>query len=417
MKRWFWLLALGVGISARGVGAEEPVSPREVPAPVAPAVLPTPEPPAAPAVPAPVPTPARLRAADDTLPVVIRDDRRRAVTLRIPRSLHRDANRFRLYGARPLTLWSHDRRKDLYRDAFLELATYSRLTPTTTTAWDSVSKQWSWLASQNPELRRLGAALPAVTVPAAFQSSFAVPRGATGDLLKDLASKPGYPQLSALLKSLAGAGYKPEGAEPMLEALQLRALATDEAARRLTLLGETLQFDAPGTDPALKEGYLAARSEFEQVRQGLWPAVALSIQKNQGRLMLSAAKQIVLSRVGWWAIFGQLAWQGAESTLSAEYRGQYAITLATLATRLGEQCASGTAAGNPERLTRSLPLAVYSEYALNYQLTEALKTGQVMGLKPSGGIGTMEWQLRFSDRCNQLRAALGPGTSGIAASP
>jgi hypothetical protein len=328
----------------------------------------------------------------------------------MPRSLHRDANRFRLYGTRPLTLWSHDRRRDLYRDAFLEVATYSRLSGTTT-AWDSAGQQWKWLASQSPELRRLAGTVPGV------REITDAPRRVSGDLFKDLAKQPGYPQLSALLKALAGSDYKPDAAEPMLEALQLRALATDEAARRLALLGQSLPLDGPGADPALKEGYLAARAEFEEVRQGLWPALALSVRKNQGRLVLSAAKQVVLSRVGWWAIFGQLAWQGAESTVSAEYRGQYAIALATLAARLNDYCTQPPAGADPTRLAAAYPLAVYAEYALNYQLTEAHKTGQVMGLKPAGGIGTIEWQLRFTDRCNQLRAALEPGATGMAARP
>jgi hypothetical protein len=360
----------------------------------------------APASPVTVPS-VRLCAADETLPVTVKDDRGHSVTLRVPRSLHRDANRFRLYGTRPLTLWSHDRRRDLYRDAFLEIATRAQLSQTSN-AWDTLSQQWEWLRSQSPEIQRLTSAAHATQVPAALQQGIAAPVQASREVLKELASRPGYPQVSALLKALAGADFKPDAADPMLEALQLRALATDEASRRLQLLGDALRVQAPEADPALREGYLAARTEFEEVRQGLWPALALSMKKNQGRLVLSAVKQIVLSRVGWWAIFGQLAWQGVESSVNTEYCGQYAICLATLATRMAESCTASEVRAGPDPRVAYTPLALYAEYVLNYQLTEALKTGQLLPLQPAGGRSTASWQIQFSGRCNELRLALAP---------
>jgi hypothetical protein len=347
----------------------------------------------------------KLCAADETLPVALQDDRRTAVTLRVPRSLHRDANRFRLWGTRPLTLQSYDRRRDLYRDAFLEIATRAQLSQTST-AWDSLSQQWEWLRSQSPEIQRLYNAAQASQVPASFQQGIAAPVKASGELLKELAARPGYPQVSSLLKALAGADFKPDTPEPMLEALQLRALATDEAAHRLQLLGEALRLQAPEVDPAMREGYVTARMEFEEVRQGLWPALAASMKKNQGRLVLSAVKQITLSRVGWWAIFGQLAWQGVESTINTEYRGQYSICVATVATRLSDACEQPAQRVGPEPRVAFTPLALYAEYVLNYQLTEALKTGQVMPLQPAGGRNSATWQIQFSGRCNELRLAL-----------
>jgi len=345
-----------------------------------------------------------LRAPDDTLPLRVRDDHGRMVDLRIPRSLHRDANRFRLYGTRPLTLWSHSRRRDLYRDAFLELATQANLTRPTT-AWDSASQQWEWLRSMSPELQQASNNLQ---LPAAFRDGVEQPLRSTGQALKELAAKPGYPQLAAALKALAGADFKPEGVEPMTDAIQLRALATDQADRRLALLGDALRVNGPNVDPALRDGYRAAREEFDQVRSGLWSALALSMKKNQGRLMLSAARQIVLSRLGWWAIFGHLAWQGVESNLNAEYGGQYAICLATVASGVAEACGRVPEPGGPEPLVAYLPLALYAEFALNYQLTEAHKTGQLLGLKPAGGRSTATWQLSFSQRCSELRTALSP---------
>lgn len=359
-----------------------------------------------PAIPA-VPPSVKLCAADETLPVVLQDDHRLLVTLRVPRSLHRDANRFRLYGTRPLTLQSYDRRRDLYRDAFLEIATRAQLSQTSN-AWDSLAQQWEWLRSQSPEVQRLYSAARVTQGSSALQRGIAAPARASGELLKELASKPGYPQVSALLKSLAGADFRPEAADPMVEALQLRALATDEAAHRLQLLGDALRLQSPDADPAMREGYLTARMEFEEVRQGLWPALASSMKKNQGRLMLSAVKQIALSRVGWWAIFGQLAWQGAESSFNTEYRGQYSICLATVATRLSESCELPNLRVGPEPRVAFTPLALYTEYVLNYQLTEALKTGQVLPLQPAGGRNTATWQIQFTGRCQELRLALAP---------
>lgn len=384
MRRLLALFALSAAVSLPAVGQE--------------------------AVPAPAggerPVQLSLQAITATLPVRLRDSQGRTITIRMPRSLHRDANRFRLYGTRPLTLWSHSRRQDLYRDAFLELATQSRLTRPTT-AWDSAAQQWNWLRSLNPELQRTTEALTTLQAPEKLRESVEQPIRSTTDALKALAAKPDYSQLATAVKALAGAEFKPE-ADPMLEAFQLRALATDEAERRLNLLGEAIGIHQPGTDPAMRAGYLAACDEFEQVRNGLWSALALSMKKNQGRLILSAAKQIVLSRLGWWALFGHLAWQGVESTLNAEYGGQYAVCLATLASRLAETCGATGDRNSATPRTAYLPLALYAEFAMNYQLTEALKSGQLLGLKPAGGRGVSAWQLQFSDRCAELRAALAP---------
>jgi hypothetical protein len=147
-------------------------------------------------------------------------------------------------------------------------------------------------------------------------------------------------------------------------------------------------------DPALRDGYRLARKEFDQVRQGLWPAVAASVKSHQGRLMLSAVRQVVLSNLGIWALFGYLGWQGVQSALNVEYQGQYAICLGTLAANL-----QGAASDH-------LPLSRYAEYALNYQLTEALKEGQIMPLKPAGGKPATTWQIHLTGRCEELRAAL-----------
>jgi hypothetical protein len=181
--------------------------------------------------------------------------------------------------------------------------------------------------------------------------------------------------------------------------LQLRAAATDEAHARLLQLGKAINPEAIGTDPALRDGYRAAVAEFEEIRKGLWPAVGASLRKHQGRLLVSAVKQIVLSRLGVWAIFGQLGWQGVESTLNAEYRGQLAICYTTLACALAE-----IAARAPEHQ----PLALYAEYAASYQLTEALKADQLMALKPAGGRSSGDWQIHLSGRMEELRKALAP---------
>jgi hypothetical protein len=317
--------------------------------------------------------------------VVIRDSRGATVTLRVPLALHRGANAYRLYGKRPLTLWDRGRRRDLYRDAFLELATRSRLAPGAT-AWDPLVKQLAWVRSLHPRL-------DLATLPAAEG------QGVTAELLRRLRSVPGYGHLEALGRAVGEAGSPIDASEPVMAALQLRALATDEAEKRLFQAGEALGVERPGADPALRDGYRAARAEFEQVRRGLWPAIAQALEKNRGRLLLSAVRQIALTSLGSWAIFGQLGWQAVESTLNAEYRGQAAVALATVAAGLAEAYT-----GQPE----ALPLGLYAEYAVNYQLTEALKSGQVMGLKPAGGRSSGSWQIQLAGRCDELRKALAP---------
>jgi hypothetical protein len=124
--------------------------------------------------------------------------------------------------------------------------------------------------------------------------------------------------------------------------------------------------------------------------------VAQSLQKNQGRLVLGGLRDVVLTRLGFWSMFGYLGWQGAEAALNAEYRGQYAIVLATVAAELQSK---------PEA---DPSLALYAEYALDYQLTEALKDGQLLGLKAAGGRTASDWQIRLSGRCEELRQALAP---------
>jgi hypothetical protein len=360
MHRLSWLLALLAALVTGGVRADTMVPPASAP---------------------PV-----LLCAQETAAVSIRDSGRTSVTLRVPLALHRGANAFRLYGTRPLTLWDRGRRRDVYRDAFLELSTRSRLVPGTT-AWDPLSKQLSWVGSLRPGLdfSSLGGGDLAK---------------AASDLSRRVRSLPGCEHLEALGKALNGGAPVVDTSGPVMAALQLRALATDEAERRLILIGDALAVEAPGVDPALRDGYRAARAEFEEVRKGLWPAIAHALEKNRGRLLLSAIKQIVLSNLGAWAIFGQLGWQAVESALNAEYRGQAAVCLATLAASLAPPAAT-----RPE----VVPLALYAEFAVSYQLTEALKTGQIMALKPAGGRTTGGWQIHLSGRCEDLRKALAAG--------
>jgi hypothetical protein len=341
------------------------------------------------------------RVAEETASLSLRDFQGADVILRIPLALHRPANAFRLYGIRPLTLKDRGRRKDLYRDAFLELATRSRLSGEVT-AWDTLSKQVDWLTKPgNRFLFSPPPALPAPTPPSNCGPNLEIPAldAATrslGDVLQRAAATPGFNQLSSLTQAL-GEGATPQGTlEPLIATLKLRALATDDAEKRLADLGAALP-TGRGVDPALREGYLAARQEFIEVRQGLWPAIGASVRKNQGRLLLSAAKELVLSRVGFWAIFGQLGWSAAEATLSSEHQGQYAIAVATIAQQLAE-----SARQRPELL----PQALYSELVLQFQLTEALKQGQIMALKPAGGRDTAGWQIHCSERCEELKRAL-----------
>lgn len=351
-------------------------------------------------VPAPILAPAGEPVAIQALPesaeVSLKDSRGSRVAIRVPLALHRPANRFRLYGMRPLTLWDAGRRRDLYRDAFLEMATQSGLKAPVTT-WDTLSRQLDWLTGPR------GGGVPGATV---------LPRDPgkeIGELARRLAVQPNYGNLQALGKavgdSAANAGTEAvlgQAREPVVTALQLRALATDQAEQRLLRLGAILVDGEPrGIDPAMREGYTLARQEFAEVRQGLWPAVGSQVKKSGGKLLFSAAKNLVLSRLGWWALFGELGWQGAEASLNAEYHGQYSVVIATAMHRLSD----ARIARRPE--DASLPL--YCEYALTYRLTEALKSGQMFGLSPAGGRAPGDWQILWSTRLGELKAALSAG--------
>jgi hypothetical protein len=357
MRKLTWLVLLLVGLSAQVGGAETGSAAQSLPKP---------------------------RVVEETAPVTLRDDRRATVTLRVPHALHRPANAFRLYGGRPLTLHSRNRRRDLYRDAFLELATRSRLTPAAS-LWDPLAKQWEWLLRSNPNIIRADAE--------GIRSAF--PEEA-----EKLA-----PHLRALTRALREGAAIENLAGPIVEALRLRALATDQAEQRLLRIGQALDREgAPDregaiSDPALRAGFQAARAEFEQLRKGLWPAIATSLKKNGGHLLLRAARDLVLSQLGTWAIFGYLGWQTLEANFNAEYHGQYAVCLAT---------ASASLAQRTHKASEALPAALYAEYLLNYELTEALKQGQVMGLKPAGGRAAGSWQVQFTGRCDELRKALTP---------
>lgn len=330
--------------------------------------------------------PAQLRVLQETAVVSVRDSRGATVALRIPMALHRGANHYRLYGERPLTLQSRERRRDLYRDVFLELATRSYLTPRTS-VWDGLGKQVQWLASSGTGLR-----LPDVGLGAAPQGL----EQAVGAALRNAAGLAENRNVSALLTELgrnAGGGT----AEPLITSLQLRALATDQAEKRLREIGAALELQAAGTDPALREGYLAAAREFEEVRRGFWPALAAGFRKNQGRLLVSAVKDLALSSLGAWAIFGHLGWKSVEGVVNSEQRGQVALCYATVAAALAERSA---------RQVELQPHALYAEYALDCQLSETLKEGQWMALKPAGGRTAGSWQIQLSGRCAELREAL-----------
>lgn len=318
--------------------------------------------------------------------VTLKDDRGARVTLQVPLAIHRDANRFRLYGNRPLTLRSRDRRVDLYRESLLELATRAHLTPRTS-VFDDVNKQVEWLKGVQPNL-------PWGSLPALPKNDFGK---ALGELGKRAQAIPGYGNLAAVEKSL-GSIVGIEVPESVQETLKLRALATDEAEARLKELGRTLKLDQ-AADPALRSGYNAAVSDFRAVRRDFWTAVASSIRRNRGQFALSAARQVILSPLGAWAMFGYLGWRGVETIFNAEYRGQLAICTATI-----ERPLSDAAGLDPAQQ----PQALYARYALSYQLTEALRDDGLMALKPGGGRTAGAWNIELSSQLDDLKRALTP---------
>jgi hypothetical protein len=318
--------------------------------------------------------------------VSLKDDRGAVVTLQVPLAIHRDANRFRLYGNRPLTLRSRDRRTDLYRESFLELATRAHLTPRTS-VFDDVNKQVEWLKGVQPNL-------PWGSLPALPKNDFGK---ALGELGKRAQALPGYGNLAAVEKSL-GSIVGIEVPESVQQTLKLRALATDEAENRLQELGRALKLEQ-AADPALRAGYNAALSDFRAVRRDFWTAVASSIKRNQGQFALSAARQVILSPLGAWAMFGYLGWRGVETIFNAEYRGQLAICTATVERRLSDNAALDSAQQTQ---------ALYARYALAYQLTEALREDGLMALKPAGGRTAGAWEIELSSQLDELKRALTP---------
>lgn len=315
--------------------------------------------------------------------VLLRDNRGLPVSLHVPGALHRPANAFRLYGARPLTLRDRNRRRDLYRDALLELATRSRLQDSVA-AWEPVARQMEWLEGRNPHLRAL------------LQGGDDAIEAAS-KLSRQLEGLAAYRHLRTVSALLNRPVPVPGLSAPLMETLRLRAVATDEAEQRLAALGRALGVERPGADPALRDGYRLARVEFDRLRAGLWSTLVFTVERHRGRLVAQAVRDLVFSSLGAWALLGHLAWQSTEGALNAEYAGQLAVLHATLAARL--EAARGT-------VSEAEALAPYAEYALYYQLTEALKDGRLPAWKPAGGRSVGEWQLLLGERQRELRAAL-----------
>lgn len=348
----------------------------------------------------------RPQVIAETAPLTIKDSRGTSVTLRIPLSLHRPANAFRLYGGRPLTLQSYERRRDLYRDAFLELVTQSGLQPRVS-MFDTVGKEAQWLGDQAwRQLDRYqkgqNPTLPKVDLSLLTRD----PRRAARQIADTARlGRPG-PISDHVGSVLRAVGQNPPStAKPVVEALTLRAVAADAAEARLRSAGRALGFE-PGylprdlaLDPAMRAGYQAALTEFGEVQKGLWPAIVSSVYRNQGKLVIEAVKKIALSSLGFWAVFGYLGFQGAESAMNAEYRGQYSICLATLEAALLQ-------AGAATPAEEAYQLALAAECSLNYQLTEALKRPALFPLEPAGGKSPGQWQMVFSQRWNTLRTEL-----------
>ncbi len=349
----------------------------------------------------------QTQAVQETASVAFRDIRGTSVTMRIPLALNRPANYFRLYGLRPLTLHDPGRRRDLYRDAFLEMATGSLLQPRVD-IWAPADQQLQWIGqfvwrqtSRPPSLQGIGPVWERLRNPGGLARDGA-------SWVREMTRTPLPAHAAALVRAF---GDDPPGAAgPVLEALAFRALATDEAEARLRTAGLALGLDqaAPGIgsrDPALREGYRAARAEFDQVRQGLWPGIAAAMRRRQGSLVMDAIKPLALSSLGGWALFGYLGWQAAESALNVEYRGQSALCLATLAVALrnAEQGPSVTADREAVR-----HLALRAEYGLNHQLTQALKREQVLAFQPAGGRREADWQISLAARSAALRSTLVP---------
>lgn len=420
-----WTAIIALVLVGQPVAAQQSGNPPEIRHPSAPATNGTATPgveqhPAPEPNPALPPPPASITSAHqhlrqiltEQISIRIKDHRGATVTLKVPAAIHRPANAFRLYGPRPLTLRDRNRRRDLYRDAFLELATRPHLGPDTN-AWDPVAKQAEWLASRGVTVE-----LPGVRVQVGPRSPSNIRIEAkhlrdvpglapVGDAAEKISSHPAYRHFTALSRALGFDGLTVYADEPVMQALQFRALATDAAEQRLLRMGQLLGLEggrgevANAADPAMLEGYRAARAEFEEVRTGLWTALAQSLKKSQGRLLLSAVKQMVLSHLGFWAMFGHLGWQGIEGALNVEYQGQVAICLATVGCALAEREVSAPG---------DVALGLYAQFALQHRLTEVLKRPQFLELKPAGGKTATEWQVLCSSRCQELRTALAAGS-------
>lgn len=319
----------------------------------------------------------------ESVEVTFRDSRFRRVAMRVPTALHRPANRFRLYGPRPMTLWSYGRRRDLYRDAFLELATRSLLAPRVT-AWDGLGSQMEWLGAVRPA----GSPAPILSLPGG--------------------PPPADSNLAAAASALSDGALGPleRLAEPYITTLQLRALATDDAAVRLRELGTLLRLEEAGVDPAMRDGYRAAQSEFAALRGDLWSSLGSNIRRNGGRLLVSAVRDLALSQLGFWALFGYLGWSAAEGLFNAEYQAQLASTLATIGGRL----ALGAGAAAKAQIE-------YVDYAMAYSLTETFRDGRLMEMKAAGGRGVAGWRLHYGNQVGVLGRRFTQPQPGVAAGP
>ena len=278
--------------------------------------------------------------AEDTMARTFQDQRKQAVAVFVPRGL--EPKHRQLYGRRHGTLWSPAHRAAHYREAFLDLATQPLVQPSPG-EWQRMIDR---LIEENPNARQyagtLASGIAAMEGVAKGVGSGKRPAATFSTELRrftESVSAKRYPNLVGFSRGLSRGLGAVDFTEPFLAALQLRALATDEAERRLHVIGAMLGVDGnpADVDPAMLEGYRLARGEFRQVQKGVWATLLTALQKNQARLAWLAAKDAITARLGRWAAFGYTGLSLLEEFVDEEWQMQSTVVLATLARRLEER--------------------------------------------------------------------------------
>ncbi|MBI3909934.1 MAG: hypothetical protein HY320_03260 [Armatimonadetes bacterium] len=338
---------------------------------------------------------------EDTQPVTFTDAADRPVTVRLPAHLGAAVYAPHKIGT---SLWSPRRRAEIYRDALLDLSLQPDA-PRSAAVWDRSLQRLAERAGLPPEgvafLRRGTGALDDLLNGKALKGRPGVVfTRQMRALLDNTHALPAYPHLQAVLRAVGGLDCLLPVAEPILAAIQLRALATDEAEERLARLRLALHPDDPAADPALWDGYRAAEAEFQRLRDSFWSALVGQLAKGGGGIAWAALREVAGQTLGPLAVLGRPAVDAVAGLFTLDREGQRATLLATLAGQLLALLETET-----DPVLREM--AVYAQMAA-YRHAEQSVPPDVLGplhLRPS----LPNWRAHYARRAAEMHAALAAG--------